>query len=62
MERDDILKIAEGLRLIEQGVSTIQQVMKEKNVKSISDIAENLMPLFEQHDDVLKTEIINHLK
>ena len=37
MEKQDVIRIAEGLRLIEEGVETIQGVMKEKNIKSLKE-------------------------
>lgn len=61
MDRKDVMAIAEGLRLIEQGVETIQSVMREKNIKSIKDIAEELIPFFKADDDSLSDSVIQHL-
>lgn len=61
MDKKDVMAIAEGLRLIEQGVETIQSVMREKNIKSIQDIAEELIPFFKADDDSLSDSVIKHL-
>jgi hypothetical protein len=61
MDKKDVMTIAEGLRLIEQGVETIQGVMREKNIKSIKDIAEELIPFFKADDDSLSDSVIKHL-
>lgn len=61
MDKKDVMAIAEGLRLIEQGVETIQGVMREKNIKSIKDIAEELIPFFKADDDSLSDSVIKHL-
>jgi hypothetical protein len=62
MEKQDVIRIAEGLRLIEEGVETIQGVMKEKNIKSLRDVAEELIPFFKKDDDSLTESIISHLE
>ncbi len=59
--REDIIRIAEGLKLIEEGVATIQSVMREKKIKSIKDIAAELIPVFQSDDDSLTESVINHL-
>ncbi|MDJ0783495.1 MAG: hypothetical protein QNJ22_16080 [Desulfosarcinaceae bacterium] len=61
MDKKDVMAIAEGLRLIEQGVETIQGVMREKKIKSIKDIAEELIPFFKADDDSLSESVIKHL-
>ena len=61
MERQDIVEIAEGLRLIEEGVERIQGVMRAKNMKSIKDVAAQLIPIFKADDDSLSESIIHHL-
>ncbi len=61
MDRDDIIKIAEGLRLIEEGVENIQNVMREKKYKSLKDIAEQLIPIFQKDDDSLSESVLKHL-
>jgi hypothetical protein len=62
MEKQDVIRIAEGLRLIEEGVETIQSVMKEKNIKSLKDVAAELIPFFKKDDDSLTDSIISHLE
>ncbi len=61
MEKADIMDIAEGLKLIEEGVGKIQGVMKERKIKSIKDIAAQLIPIFQADDDSLTESIIKHL-
>ena len=61
MEEQDIFAIAEGLRLIEEGVMKIQGVMRAKNMKSIQEVAAKLIPLFQQHDDALTDTVISRL-
>ncbi len=62
MEKQDVINIAEGLRLIEEGVEKIQGVMKEKKIKSLKDVAEELIPFFKKDDDCLTESIIKHLE
>lgn len=62
MEERDIMKIAEGLRLIEEGVETIQAVMKEKKIKSLKEVAAQLIPFFKKDDDSLTESIISRLE
>ncbi len=59
--REDIIRIAEGLKLIEEGVATIQSVMRKKKIKSIKDIAAELIPVFQSDDDSLTESVINRL-
>ena len=61
MEKQDILKVAEGIRLIEEGVETIQSVMKDRKIKSLSDVAAELIPVFKADDDSLTDSIIARL-
>ena len=61
MNKQDVIRIAEGLRLIEEGVETIQSVMKEQNFKSLSDVAAQLIPVFKSDDDSLTDSIIARL-
>lgn len=61
MDKRDIIEIAEGLRLIEEGVEKIQTVMKEKKMKSIKEIAAQLIPIFKEDDDSLSESVIHHL-
>jgi len=62
MNKNDVLEIAEGLRLIEEGVEKIQSVMKERQMKSIADIAAQLIPIFKADDDSLSESVIKHMK
>lgn len=61
MDKQDVIEIAEGLRLIEEGVEKIQGVMREKNMKSIKEIAAQLLPIFKADDDSLSESVIKHL-
>jgi hypothetical protein len=61
MEHQDIVAIAEGLRLIEEGVMKIQDVMRLKNIKSLQEVAAQLIPLFQKDDDALTEMVINRL-
>ena len=61
MDKKDIVKIAEGLKMIEEGVEMIQGVMREKKMKSIKDVAAQLIPIFKSDDDSLTESIINRL-
>ena len=61
MDKNDIFEIAEGLRLIEEGVGKIQGIMREKNMKSIKEIAAQLIPIFQKDDDSLSESVIKHL-
>lgn len=61
VSRDDIIRIAEGLKLIEDGVEKIQGVMRRKKIKSIKDIAAELIPVFQSDDDSLSESIISRL-
>jgi hypothetical protein len=62
MDKQDILKVAEGIRLIEEGVETIQSVMKGSNIKSLSEVAAELIPVFKADDDCLSDSIVAHLR
>lgn len=62
MEKTDVLKIAEGLRLIEEGVEAIQSVMREKNIKSLSEVAAELIPVFKVDDESLTEAIVTRLR
>jgi hypothetical protein len=61
MKKEQIIQIAEGLRLIEDGVERIQSAMREANAKSIKEIAEKLIPIFQKDDDSLSESIIKHI-
>jgi hypothetical protein len=62
MQKEDLIKIAEGLRLIEQGVETIQGVMREKNIKSLAEVAAQLIPVFKADDDSMSESVLKHLE
>ena len=61
MEQNDIIAIADGLRLIEEGVEKIQNVMRERKIKSLADVAARLIPVFKEEEDALTDSIIQHL-
>lgn len=61
LEKLDVIRIAEGLRMIEEGVETIQAVMKKQNFKSLSEMAAQLIPVFKVDDDSLTDSIIARL-
>ncbi len=61
MDKQDVMDIAEGLRLIEEGVVKIQGVMRSKNIKSLQDVAAELIPFFKEDDDALSDLVINRL-
>jgi hypothetical protein len=62
MEKDDVIEIVEGLRLIEEGVARIQTVMRQRKFKSLKDMAQELIPLFNQEDDSLTDSVISHFE
>ncbi len=62
MERQDVMEIAEGLRLIEEGVEKIQRIMRDKKIKSIQDMAEELIPIFKSDDNELSEDVIRRLR
>jgi len=61
LDREDVIRIAEGLKLIEEGVETIQGVMRKKKIKSLKDIASELLPVFKSDDDTLSDSVITRL-
>ncbi len=61
MDKQDVMDIAEGLRLIEEGVVKIQGVMRSKNIKSLQDVAAELIPFFKEDDDALSESVIKRL-
>ena len=61
MKKADIIDIAEGLKLIEEGVETIQNVMRANKIKSLQEIAAQLIPIFKDDDDSLSDSIVEHL-
>ena len=62
MNKTDIIAIAEGLKQIEEGVETIQRVMREQNIKSIKEVAAELIPMLKADDDEINESIIAHLE
>ena len=61
MNKQAIMAIADGLKQIEDGVEKIQGVMREQNIKSIKDVAAELIPILKQNDDEINESIIRHL-
>jgi hypothetical protein len=61
MEREDVIRIVDGLRLIEEGVEMIQGVMRDKKIRSLKDVAAELIPIFKEDDDTLTDSVIKHL-
>ena len=62
MDKRDVIAIAKGLKQIEEGVETIQQVMREQNIKSIKEVAAELIPMLKADDDEINESIITHLE
>ncbi|MGD9300329.1 MAG: hypothetical protein PVI13_02055 [Desulfobacterales bacterium] len=62
MDKQAIVAIADGLKQIEDGVEKIQSVMREQNIKSIKDVAAELIPILKQNDDEINESIIRHLE
>ena len=61
MNKQAIMAIADGLKQIEDGVEKIQSVMRQQNIKSIKDVAAELIPILKQNDDEINESIIRHL-
>jgi hypothetical protein len=61
MDKQAIVAIADGLKQIEDGVEKIQSIMREQNIKSIKDVAAELIPILKQNDDEINESIIRHL-
>jgi hypothetical protein len=61
MNKNAIMAIADGLKQIEDGVEKIQSVMREQNIKSIKEVAAELIPILKQNDDEINESIIRHL-
>jgi hypothetical protein len=62
MNKHDVIMIAEGLKQIEDGVEKIQRVMREQNIKSIKEVAAELIPMLKADDDEINESIIEHLE
>lgn len=61
MDRQNIIDIAEGLRLIEEGVTKIQDGMRGAKVKSLKEMAEELIPVLGE-DDAVRKSILQRLE
>ena len=61
MEKQDVIDIAEGLKMIEEGVEKIQKVMREKKIKSLREVATELIPMLKEDNDEINDTIIEHL-
>ena len=61
MDKQDIITIADGLKMIEDGVEKIQSVMREKKIKSIKEVAAELIPMLKEDDHEINESIIEHL-
>jgi len=62
MEKHDVIEIAAGLKLIEEGVEKIQRIMREQNIKSIREVAAELIPMLKSDDDEINESILTHLE
>jgi len=62
MDKQAIMAIADGLKKIEEGVEKIQSVMRAQNIKSIKDVAAELIPILKKNDDEINESIIQHLE
>ena len=62
MDKQDVIAIADGLKMIEDGVEKIQSVMREKKIKSIREVAAELIPMLKEGDQEINETIIRHLE
>ncbi len=62
MDKQNVIAIAEDLKQIEDGVEKIQRVMREQNIKSIKEVAAELIPMLKADDDEINESIIEHLE
>ena len=62
MNKKSVIAIAEGLKQIEDGVEKIQRAMREENIKSIKEVAAELIPMLKADDDDINESIIEHLE
>jgi hypothetical protein len=62
MNKQSVIAIAEGLKQIEDGVEKIQRVMRELNIKSLKEVAAELIPMLKADDDEINESIIVHLE
>ena len=61
MDKKDVIAIADGLKMIEDGVEKIQSVMRERNIKSLREVATELIPMLKDDDHEINESIISHL-
>jgi len=62
MNKQSVIAIAEGLKQIEDGVEKIQRIMRQENIKSIKEVAAELIPMLKADDDEINESIIAHLE
>jgi uncharacterized phage infection (PIP) family protein YhgE len=62
MNKQSVIAIAEGLKQIEDGVEKIQRTMRQENIKSIKEVAAELIPMLKADDDEINESIIEHLE
>jgi len=62
VDKQDVIDIADGLKMIEDGVEKIQTVMREKKIKSIREVAAELIPMLKEDDQEINESIISHLE
>ena len=62
MDKQDVIDIADGLKMIEDGVEKIQSVMREKKIKSIREVAAELIPMLKEDNKEINESIISHLE
>ena len=62
MNKQSVIAIAEGLKKIEDGVEQIQRIMRQENIKSIKEVAAELIPMLKADDDEINESIIEHLE
>jgi len=62
MDKQNVIEIADGLKMIEDGVEKIQNVMREKKIKSIREVAAELIPMLKDDDQEINESIIRHLE
>ena len=62
MNKQSVIEIAEGLKQIEDGVEKIQRIMRQENIKSIKEVAAELIPMLKADDDEINESIIEHLE
>ena len=60
MDKQDVITIADGLKMIEDGVEKIQSVMREKKIKSLREVATELIPMLKDDDHEINESIRTH--